>query len=519
MVLPFLFLGQQPTANNPHRFALIVGNSTYAALPRATSAIAEAHVMKDALASAGFAVTLLENLKNDDFFTQETQFLASVHQGDFCLFYFSGHAAQIEGDDDYLLPVDFQPASDQAMEDRAVRLTRLIQDLDQRQASLKIFVIEAPRRTPTIIRGASGVGLSMPDIRSSKGTLVALAAGVGQFVIPPQNPNGIGIFTQRIAGDIGKPGLRLSSLFDEAKQEVGRGTNQQQLPDWNDTVLPDGFYFHEPIAAKIVEPPPPEVKVERILVPTAPQNRKDRLEYVHIPAGTFKMGCVPADNRCDSNEKPRHTVTISHSFWMGRTEVEVSAYQRFVEESGKKYKMPKATLYNRGWNSTNLPMMMVTWDEANAYCGWAGGRLPTEAEWEYAARGGKDDEVYPLNAENSRDKANFMGKKGNDIYEQLAPVKSFDANPVGLYDMAGNVWEYVADWFSPDYYKESPAADPKGPASGKEHVKRGGSFESNWQKDLRISVREPQGPSLLFKVGFRCVLDETPQTKQILNLP
>jgi sulfatase modifying factor 1 len=520
MLCPFVCLAQ---AQGPHRLALVIGNSAYSSLPAASSALAEARLMKTALASVGFTVTLKENVSNDDFFAIEADFLQTVHQGDVCVFYFSGHAAQIVGDDDYLLPVDFPPDSDKEMEDRAFRLKRLIEDLDQKQASLKILIVEAPHRLATVIKKATGIGLGMPNIRTSKGTLVALAAGAGHVIVPTPKPGDIGLFTRALADRLPRPGLKLPDLFYEAKQEVGKKTNQQQLPDWNDSVLPDGFHFTSPLPVKVPEPTPPPaptVVVQPVYVSTTvPTSKVDRLEYVHILAGSFKMGCVQGDKRCEASEKPQHPVTISKGFWMGRTEVEVGAYGRFVGQSGKKFKMPPATRYNKGWSTTNLPMMMVTWDEANAYCGWAGGRLPTEAEWEYVARAGKDDEIYPLDAANSRDKANFDGKKGNDIYDWLAPVRSFDENPFHLYDMAGNVWEWVSDFYSPDYYKVSPKVDPKGPETGKEHVKRGGSFESDWQVNLRISVRQPQGTTFLYRVGFRCVLDETEHTKQILNLP
>ncbi len=509
----------QAQGQGPRRLALVIGNSAYSSLPPASSALAEAHLMSNALAGAGFSVTLVENVNNNDFFAREADFLKKVRPGDICLFYYSGQAAQIVDDDDYLLPVDFPPDSDQAMEDRAFRLKRLIQDLDHKQASLKIVIIEAPRRIPTPIKGASGIGLGMPEIRTSKGTLVALAAGAGHSILSSQKPGEIGLFTRAVAELIAKPGLKLPDLFYGAKQQVGLKTGQQQLPDWNDSVLPESFYFTAPLPVKETPPPPPTVVVKPVIVTTTvPTSRIDRLEYVHIPAGSFKMGCVPTDKRCDANEKPQHPVTISHGFWMGRTEVEVAAYRRFVDDSNKKYKMPGSVIYNKGWRTTNYPMMMVSWEEASAYCSWAGGQLPTEAEWEYAARAGKDDEVYPLNSENSRDKANFKGTSGNDRYDWLAPVHSFDENGFNLYDMSGNVWEFVSDFYSPTYYKESPAVDPKGPATGKEHVKRGGSFESTWQDNLRISVRQPQ-EGALFKVGFRCVLDESDRTKQILNLP
>src|SRR5271155_4095497 len=191
MLCPFVCLAQ-------HRLALVIGNSAYASLPAASSALAEARLMKTALAGAGFTVTLKENVNNDDFFAIESDFLQTVQPGDVCVFYFSGHATQIVNDDDYLLPVDFPPESDKEMEDRAFRLKRLIEDLDQKQASLKILIVEAPHRIATVIRKETGIGLGMPNIRTSKGTLVALAAGAGHFIVATSKPGDIGLFTRSL---------------------------------------------------------------------------------------------------------------------------------------------------------------------------------------------------------------------------------------------------------------------------------------------------------------------------------
>jgi formylglycine-generating enzyme required for sulfatase activity len=242
-------------------------------------------------------------------------------------------------------------------------------------------------------------------------------------------------------------------------------------------------------------------------------NRTDREEYVWIRPGKFMMGCVPGDAKCDPAEKPRHEVTLTKGFWMGRNEVEYGSYQRYVESpEGKKNKV-KMPSVDRAFKVSDYPMNTVRWDEAAAYCKWVGGRLPTEAEWEFAARGGFPDEIYPMNSEDSRDKANFAGKAGNDIYDYLAPVRKFDPNPYGLYDMAGNVWEWVNDFFGP--YSAGPVTDPTGPAAGKDHVIRGGSWDSDPTQHLRISFRkayDKAGPS----VGFRCVIDDTPESRKNL---
>jgi len=127
----------------------------------------------------------------------------------------------------------------------------------------------------------------------------------------------------------------------------------------------------------------------------------------------------------------------------------------------------------------NHPVVCVYWHGANEYAKWVGGRLPTEAEWERAARGGKAGRKYPNGNTISHDNANYKGTGGKDKWEQTAPVKSFTSNDYGLYDMAGNVYEWCSDYWDEDYYAKSPKDNPTGPSSGGAHVVRGGYFYSD----------------------------------------
>jgi formylglycine-generating enzyme required for sulfatase activity len=232
--------------------------------------------------------------------------------------------------------------------------------------------------------------------------------------------------------------------------------------------------------------------------------RLTKLDWVEIPAGTFQMGCVPADKECSDNEKPRHAVTISRPFLMMITPVTVARYRRFAKATGRVTpSVPElAPAFPQG---DDHPVVDVMWNDAVAYCAWVGGRLPTEAEWEYAARGGKDGLTYPWGDSIRHDNANFKGTGGRDRWKYTSPVGSFEANGFGLFDMVGDVWEWCADYYGENYYANSPSADPQGPSTGSSRVMRGGSWDFD-PKSLRISVRGWIVPwGACDSGGFRCV--------------
>jgi sulfatase modifying factor 1 len=231
------------------------------------------------------------------------------------------------------------------------------------------------------------------------------------------------------------------------------------------------------------------------------RNPKDHLTYVRIPAGTFQMGCSDGDKECYEDEKPPHMVQISRDFWIGQTEVTVDAFQLFGSENA--VRMPPDQ------KGDKFPVMSVLWDEADAYCKWAGGRLPTEAEWEYAARGGTTTVRYgDLNA---------IAWTNANSEHMVHEVAKKQPNAYGLYDMLGNVWEWTADWYGSKYYEGSPSVDPKGPPAGDTlalrganlpvRVLRGGAW-IGYPGVARASYRYWFIPSLrVANIGFRCVLE------------
>jgi formylglycine-generating enzyme required for sulfatase activity/tRNA A-37 threonylcarbamoyl transferase component Bud32 len=243
-------------------------------------------------------------------------------------------------------------------------------------------------------------------------------------------------------------------------------------------------------------------------------NKKDGQKYVWIPPGSFTMGCVPNDAECGAFAKPPHRVTITQGFWMAQTATTVAAYKAFAEATHRD--MPKAPKFNPNWTLNDHPIVEVSWDDAVAYSTWAGGRLPTEAEWEYAARGGASETIFPWGNDASHDLANFgqgtsgtdeQGAiEGKDQWMNTSPVASFPPNGFNLYDMAGNASQWCADWYSQSYYKKSPEKDPQGPDSSTLRVVRGGSWKSP-ARFMRTSFRGARAPAERgLTSGFRCVL-------------
>jgi len=252
-----------------------------------------------------------------------------------------------------------------------------------------------------------------------------------------------------------------------------------------------------------------EARVEARLedLPTAPGvarlNSHDGLKYVWIPAGSFTMGCSRGDTRCDDEERPPHAVRITRGFWMSQLEVTAGAYKRFSGATGRP--MPPAPIFNRGWTQDRLPMVKVTWNDARDYCTWASGRLPTEAEWEYGARGGSDQSLYgPLDqiAWYARNSASGGNQWGNPN-----PTGTKRANGFSLFDMLGNVFEWTNDWFDPAYYSQSPKEDPPGPSTGQKRVIRGRAWVAKGD-DMRVSYRGGNPPDgSYYEGGFRCVCE------------
>jgi iron(II)-dependent oxidoreductase len=224
---------------------------------------------------------------------------------------------------------------------------------------------------------------------------------------------------------------------------------------------------------------------------TAP-NQEVPAEMVLVPGGQFLMG-----GEFDE-ERPRHRVVLD-PFWIDRYEVTNAEYGEYLKATGAaepRY-WNRSDRFHSGEKFPRHPVVGISWFEAKAYCEWRAKRLPTEAEWEKAARGGREGSAYPWGDQPDRTLANYEG-------QGTLPVGSFPANGYGLFDMTGNVWEWVADWFDSNFYAGSPEMNPPGPDSGKEKVLRGGSYVDGIGPN-RVAHRHWYPPQAQYKwLGTRC---------------
>lgn len=222
------------------------------------------------------------------------------------------------------------------------------------------------------------------------------------------------------------------------------------------------------------------------------------VSMVYVPAGEATIGSPAGEG--DADEHPAHKVLLD-GYWIGKTEVTFDQYDRFCSETGRE------RAGDQDWGRGSLPAIFVSWHDAAAYCAWLGEktglrfRLPSEAEWEKAARN-----RYPWGSKPpTPELANF-----NKDHMMTRPVGSYPlgASPYGLLDMAGNVWEWVLDWYDPGFYAASPREAPQGPESGEERVVRGGSW-ANGAALVRAANRSSEKPdSRLNVLGFRLALED-----------
>jgi formylglycine-generating enzyme required for sulfatase activity len=484
-----------------------MGNRDYPQQPLANP-VNDAADFAEALRSAGFAVTLKTNLKRDDMYEALDAFAGKLTQGDAALVYFAGHGLEVQGQN-YLLPIDFAAAAEYHVKGRALNASDILEALRPRGVAVSILILDACRNNPyrSWSRGQAG-GLAPLQ---ADGAYIAFAAAPGQ--VASDNPGGRnGLFTKHLKDAIQQPGLSINDVFDQVRERVYRESRDGQRP-YSTTGLIGRFTFRDASSTVAGDPALEawnEVKDSRSVAaleefrkqfPDSPyarlagvrlallrdrqeppqqarpdepksarrMNPRDGLNYVFVAPGSFMMGCSPGDDDCYDDEKPARRVTIERGFYLSESEVTQAAYRRVTGTDPAQFK------------GADLPVETVNWHEAGTYCQQAGGRLPTAAEWEYAARAGSTSARH---GDIGR-AAWYDGNSDNTTHA----VKQKEPNAWGLYDMLGSVFEWTADRWD----------------NGIEL--RGGSWLSD-SRDARASARLKDQATLRdYHVGFRCTLD------------
>ena len=496
-ILVILAQDRQPAtescANAPFK-VLLIGNRMYQHLPRVETAINDVHAIESALLEIGIkSVPLTDLTDNAEQKKQIDTFTSAVRPEDVVLFYYTGHGIQSE-DDDFLLPLDYDPGDPEDIQSRGYAVSaRLVARL--KKASARILILDASRPW-TGPRGTMG----LQELPSTNDRTALLFSTSPNHTSPPQGQEmPTSVFAQQFIATLKTPGLTIPELFERIRNLVGAASGSGQQPYGSFSGGLASCRVRNPL------PPGPETNVPRT-------NTRDKQDYLWIPEGQFMMGCVPNDRQCKPDEKLPHPVRLSHGFWMGKTEVTVTAYlDRYARQN--KVRTPAAPPQNPGWKNGQEPMVNVTWQDGANFCKWAGGRLPTEAEWEYAAKA-KTTTKYPWGDEITKDLARYnhtLKTEDNNKtpWQELAPVGQYEPNAWGLLDVVGNVWEWCYDWFQ-DHYDPGAANDPKGPSTGTRRVLRGGSFYSS-AAEVRLSSRQGLKPEGHYNQdGFRCVIDKWP---------
>jgi formylglycine-generating enzyme required for sulfatase activity len=514
------------------RLALVIGNQAYSWFPL-VNPINDARAVARTLLDVGFAagdIRLVLDARQSDLRRAAREFAESVKPGDLALVYYSGHGVEVKGGN-YLLPVDLpRDATEGYVEDEAVSAQRLLRDLDEHGARVRVLILDACRDNP--LRAARSIGGGLAPMEG-RGSLIVFATEAGRTA--GDNPGGSnGVFTQYLLEGLRQPGVSLDDAMKHVSRNVARATGEKQVPAIYGLLLEDVILLPAaapapaPVAApSVVQPVPAAPPV----VERAPQpgqlkvNPADAQLYAWIPPGRFRLGCSLGDGECFDNEKPAHDVQIAKGFWLGRTSVTVGAWKRYRAATGKPA-LPAVDAMGRKINEAggddNLPAVSMTWYEARGFCEWSGGRLPTEAEWEYAARAGSTASRYgSLDAiawygDNSgrlrvdsaqiwrEDQANYV-KRLYDNGHALHLVGQKQPNAWNLYDTLGNVWQWTADWYDGKYYDRRDMQDPPGPPSGQSRVIRGGAW-NYYPRVIRVSFRGRYAPEQHEdNIGLRCM--------------
>ena len=554
--LALVLLASASVALAAGRVALVVGNSTYSHIARLPNPENDAADMAAALQRLGFDVTTAQDADRAALNEALRVFTRESVGADMALVFYAGHGLEMDGVN-YLVPVDARLERDTDVRFETVALDDVL--AATAGASLRMVILDACRNNPlarsmqrTVARRSVSGG-SFGDLNEDllgDETLVAYAAAAGTTAADGRGRNSP--YTSALLAYLEEP-LELSAVFRRVRGRVLESTDRQQRPHEYGSLLREhylsGVTASAPVAVAATDGAAARLQQENLFWQSILGSRNaadfeaylaqfpdgvsgalatNRLtelrvdparpgpvepgsmfrdcagcpEMVVVPPGRFRMGCVSGDN-CGTNELPAHEVSVA-SFALSKYEVTFEEYDRFARDTSRR--RPD----DHGWGRGRRPVIDVSWDDAVAFAAWLSAetgapyRLPSEAQWEYAARAGTTT-PYSWGQEIGRNRANCVGCGSRWDDERTAPVGSFPANGWGLHDMSGNVDELVQDCWHRNYAgaPRDGSAWTRGGNCGI-RMYRGGSWLSPFVSSLRSSDRNLRNADLRdYSVGFR----------------
>jgi formylglycine-generating enzyme required for sulfatase activity len=514
LLLPAGALGAQ------EKYALVIGNAAYTIGTRLNNTVNDAKDMKAVLEGLGFQVDLLTDagrVRIEEAVERFKNKLARAKNSYGFLFY-AGHGVQ-SGGENYLIPVDADIRSESYLRDRAVSVQAVLDELNAAGNALNIVVLDACRTIPVSWSRSSAQGLRAVSNQPAD-SIIVYATSAGSTASDGTGRNGV--FTGQLLKNLKIPGLEVTEVFRRTGGDVTRVSGGAQRPAIYIQFFDLAYLGTKPAAAQTQPAPAPTpAVVTPAAPPAAPPAQTARAGMALVPAGTFMMG----SNDGYDDEKPVHRVTISKPFYMGVYEVTQKEWREVMGTTVRQQRDMGNTSWSLYGEGDSYPMYYVSWHEAIEYCNRrsvkegltpaysgsgnsiqcnfnaSGYRLPTEAEWEWAARGGgKDPLEYTYSGSNSVDTVAWYGSNsGNSTHS----VGTKWANSLGIYDLSGNVFEWCWDWYGS--YGSGSATDPLGAASGSYRVVRGGCWNISLQY-VRSANRSLSTPTRRSdNVGFRVV--------------
>lgn len=542
------------------RLALVVGVDRYDNLPpdqNPAKAVRDALAVGAALETLGFEVATAENVARSDFYLTWRRFLARVQPGDLVAVHFSGLGVEY-ANVNYLVPADAPAAGadgEQILRDGSINLQRLYEDLHLRLPQVGLMIVDACRNNPLADQQGKTIGAPRGLGRSDlpKGIFAMYSAGLKQASLDglgPSENNPNSVYIRTLLPLLTTPGLSLPDIARAVNAQVrnlSMAAGRPQTPVYFDETFGEISLSEGPVelsdapgmlTAAMMALPPPETApgvhenapgedgaATGPDTPPAPQLEPGTTfrdcvrcpEMTVIPPGRFLMGCSRDEPGCQRAETPQHEVTFARPFAVGRFAITFALWDACVSEGGCNGYLPA----RHGWKRPDRPVINVSREDALAYVQWIGSRtgktyrLLTEAEREYVTRAGVTTPFW-WGRSISAKRANYNGvtltpdgRGGQGKYRaKTAPVRSFRKNPWGLFQVHGNVWEWVQDCWSDSYLGAPLDGSARWSAAGMclKHTLRGGSWASGPEK-LRASYRGWAFPGRSAEFGFRVARD------------